>query len=112
MTSQHEFILYEKNNIFSYDMGNGKSLKCKKDNLTLRREPRMSSSLKITIEKIKALETEKKSLLTEIDDLKKIADAKALALESEVGLLRNEVKSLKVLVNGAGPDATQNKIQI
>jgi hypothetical protein len=93
-------------------MGNGKSLKCKKDNLTSRREPQMSSSLKITIEKIKALETEKKSLLTEIDGLKKIADAKALALENEVGLLRNEVKSLKVLVNGAEPSSAQNKIQI
>ena len=93
-------------------MGNGKSLKCKKDNLTSRREIRMSSSLKTTIEKIKALETEKKNLLTEIESLKKLADAKALELESEVSLLRNEVKSLKVLVNSADPNSTPNKIQI
>ncbi len=72
----------------------------------------MSSSLKTTIEKIKALEIEKKNLLTEIDRLKKLADAKALELESEVSLLRNEVKSLKVLVNSAEPNSTQNKIQI
>jgi hypothetical protein len=93
-------------------MGDGKSLKCKKDNLTSRRKLRMSSSLKTTIEKIKALEIEKKNLLNEIDGLRKIADAKALALESEVGLLRNEVKSLKVLVNGTEPNSTPNKIQI
>jgi len=68
------------------------------------------SSLKSTIDKIKALENEKKNLLVEIEGLKKIADAKALALESEVGMLRDEVKSLKVLV---GPETgAPNKIQI
>ena len=71
----------------------------------------MSSSLKTTIEKIKTLENEKKSLLAEIEGLRKTSDAKAVALEHEVGLLRDEVKSLKVLVNGSEPNA-QNKIQI
>lgn len=71
----------------------------------------MSSSLKTTIEKIRALEAEKKNLLAEIEGLRKMADAKAVALEHEVGLLRDEVKSLKVLVNGSEPNA-QNKIQI
>jgi hypothetical protein len=51
------------------------------------------SSLKNTIEKIKILEAEKKNLLAEIEGLKKIADAKAVALETEVGTLRDEVKS-------------------
>jgi hypothetical protein len=60
-------------------------------------------SLKITIEKIKNLEAEKKNLLLEIEGLKKTADAKAIALESEVGTLRDEVKSLKVLINGSEP---------
>ncbi len=70
----------------------------------------MSSSLKTTIEKIKALESEKKNLLVEIEGLKKMADAKATTLESEVGALRDEVKSLKVLV---GPQqSVPNKIQI
>jgi hypothetical protein len=69
------------------------------------------SSLKITIDKIKALETEKKNLLVEIEGLKKVADAKALALEHEVVLLRDEVKSLKGLVNGSELNP-QNKIQI
>jgi hypothetical protein len=61
-------------------------------------DPKMSGSLKNTIEKIKALETEKKNLLVEIEGLKKIADAKAISLESEVGALRDELKSLKTLV--------------
>jgi len=70
----------------------------------------MSTSLKNTIEKIKTLEAEKKNLLVEIEGLKKIADEKAVALESEVGVLRDEVKSLKTLV---GPEpSTQSKMQL
>jgi uncharacterized protein (UPF0335 family) len=69
-------------------------------------------SLKITIDKIKSLEAEKKNLLLEIEELKKTADAKAVALESEVGSLRDEVKSLKVLINGSESAADQAKLQI
>jgi uncharacterized protein (UPF0335 family) len=58
-------------------------------------------SLKENIEKIKNLEAEKKNLLIEIEELKKMADAKAVALEKEVGALRDEVKSLKTLINGS-----------
>jgi len=57
------------------------------------------SSLKDTIEKIKNLETEKKNLLLEIEELKKMADAKATALESEIAALREEAKSLKKLMS-------------
>jgi len=57
------------------------------------------SALKNTIERIRALEAERKTLLLEIDDLKKKADAKALVLEKEVTSLRDEVKSLRVLLN-------------
>jgi len=57
------------------------------------------SALKNTIERIRALEAERKTLLLEIDDLKKKADAKALVLEREVTSLRDEVKSLRVLLN-------------
>ncbi len=56
------------------------------------------SSLKNTIEKIKNLKAEKKKLLHEIEELKKTADAKATALESEIATLREEVKSLKILM--------------
>ena len=67
-------------------------------------------SLKTTIEKIRTLEVEKKNLLVEIEGLKKMADSKAAALESEVVLLRDEVKSLKTLV---GPEpSTQSKMQL
>jgi hypothetical protein len=56
------------------------------------------------------LEAEKKNLIAEIEGLKKIADAKAVSLESEVGALRDEVKSLKTLV---GPESSnQSKMQI
>jgi uncharacterized protein (UPF0335 family) len=66
-------------------------------------------SLKTTIEKIRTLEVEKKNLLVEIEGLKNKADTKAMALENEVGALREEVKSLKILVNGS-ESSPQNKI--
>jgi hypothetical protein len=65
-------------------------------------------SLKNTIEKIKNLEAEKHNLLLEIEGLKKTADAKAVALETEVGALRDEVKSLKILI-GADQNLPQGK---
>jgi uncharacterized protein (UPF0335 family) len=58
------------------------------------------SSLKETIEKIRNLEEEKRSLLREIDELKDMADAKAANLECELSALRDEVKSLKNLLQG------------
>ena len=58
------------------------------------------SSFKSTIERIKALESERKNLLLEIEELKRMADAKAKALESEITMLRDEVKSLRVLLSG------------
>ncbi len=67
------------------------------------------SSLKTTIDKIRSLEAEKKNLLTEIESLRKAADAKTVQLENEVGALREEVKSLKVLM---GQPEAQPKIQI
>ena len=62
------------------------------------------SSFKSTIEKIRALETERRNLLLEIEELKKMADAKAKALESEIGMLRDEVKSLRILLSGEEMD--------
>jgi hypothetical protein len=69
-------------------------------------------SLKITIEKIKALENEKKNLLAEIEALKKAAEAKAVALENEVDALRSEVKSFKILMNVPEQPTAPNKLQI
>ena len=58
------------------------------------------SSFKSTVEKIRALEIERRNLLLEIEELKRMADAKAKALESEINMLRDEVKSLRVLLRG------------
>jgi predicted nucleic acid-binding Zn-ribbon protein len=56
------------------------------------------SSLRNVVERLKGLETERKNLLLEIEELKKMADSKAKALEIEVSMLREEVKSLRVLL--------------
>ncbi len=45
------------------------------------------------------MEAERKALLTEIEDLRKKADAKAAGLEKEVASLRDEVKSLRGLLS-------------
>jgi len=58
------------------------------------------SRFKNTVERIKSLETERKNLLLEIEELKRMADAKADALESEIDMLRDEVKSLRMLLSG------------
>jgi hypothetical protein len=68
------------------------------------------SSLQKTIEKIKNLESEKKSLLLEIEGLKRMADAKAIALENEIVALRDEVRTLKVLMGSEQPNANPLKI--
>ena len=49
-------------------------------------------------EKISTLETERANLMVEIEKLRKVAESRANALESEVGMLRNEVKSLRELL--------------
>jgi uncharacterized protein (UPF0335 family) len=56
------------------------------------------SNLQNTIEKIKSLEAEKKNLLAEIDELKKMAEAKSSLLEAEVASLREEAKTLKTIM--------------
>jgi len=56
------------------------------------------SSLRDMTEKIKTLDAEKKNLLLEIEELKKLAESKTQALESEVGMLREEVESLRTLL--------------
>jgi uncharacterized protein (UPF0335 family) len=75
----------------------------KNTNLQTIKGDKTAMSLKNTIDKIKALEAEKKSLLIEIEELKKMADARATTLENEVGALRDEVKSLKVLIGQPEP---------
>ena len=71
-------------------------------NLPIKGKNEMST-LKNTIEKIRSLEEEKKSLLLEIEELKRMSEAKATALESEVKALREEIRSLKTLMTGLEP---------
>ena len=49
-------------------------------------------------EKISELETEKSSLIEEIERLKKTAEAKAASLEKEVVALKGEAESLRKLL--------------
>ncbi len=81
-------------------LGNRKNLKCDEHSFVRVWGLESMSSLKSTIERIKALETERANLLLEIEELKKMADAKAKTLESEINMLRDEVKSLRVLLSG------------
>ena len=69
------------------------------------------SNFKSVVERLRNLENERKNLLLEIDELKKMADSKPKALESEVGMLREEVKSLRVLLGAEEPtvDAEQEQ---
>jgi cell shape-determining protein MreC len=62
------------------------------------------SAFKNVVEKLKSLETERRNLLLEIEELKKMADSKAKALENEVGMLREEVKSLRILLGSGEPE--------
>ena len=62
------------------------------------------SSIKSTVEQIRGLENERKNLMLEIEELKKMADAKAKALESEINMLRDEVKELRLLLSGGEAD--------
>ena len=56
------------------------------------------SNFKAVAEKIKSLENERRNLVLEIEELKKLADSKAKALESEVNMLREEVRSLRMIL--------------
>jgi regulator of replication initiation timing len=65
------------------------------------------SSFKNVVDKLKGLENERRNLLLEIEELKKMADSKAKALENEVSMLREEVKSLRVLLGTGEPQLPQ-----
>jgi len=69
------------------------------------------SGIKSAVERVKALESERRNLLLEVEELKKMADAKAKALESEINMLRDEVKELRLLLGGeeVNPDLGPRK---
>lgn len=65
---------------------------------------KLMNTFKSVVERIKSLESERGNLLLEIEELRKMADSKAKALENEVSMLREEVKSLRVLLGGGEPE--------
>ncbi|HXX88061.1 MAG TPA: hypothetical protein VEH86_06425 [Candidatus Acidoferrum sp.] len=65
------------------------------------------SAFKSVVDKLRNLEGERRNLLLEIEELKKMADSKAKALENEVSMLREEVKSLRVLLGAEEPELPQ-----
>jgi hypothetical protein len=67
------------------------------------------SGLRDVTERIKTLDAEKKNLLLEIDELKKLAESKTRALESEVGMLREEVESLRTLLGVEAMDPPKSE---
>lgn len=88
---------------------NGDAAKVLSANATeFKGDGRTVMSIKSTVEQIRALETERKNLMLEIEELKKLADAKAKALESEINMLRDEVKELRLLLNGEDDMADSN----
>lgn len=72
------------------------------------------SNFKNIIERIRTLENERKNLLLEIEELRKMADSRAEALQSEVSMLKEEVRSLRVLLGTEEPepDPIQKKKQL
>jgi uncharacterized protein YlxW (UPF0749 family) len=64
----------------------------------------LMNTFKNVTEKLKTLESERRNLLLEIEELKKMADSKAKALENEVSMLREEVKSLRILLGASEPE--------
>ena len=81
-----------------------KVLSAKKDIMFPRKKGNIRvSSLKNTVDKLKNLEAEKLSLLAEVEDLKKIAEAKSAALVNDIAALREEINSLKSLMGAEKP---------
>jgi regulator of replication initiation timing len=65
------------------------------------------SNFKSVAEKIRSLENDRRNLVLEIEELKKLADSKAKALESEVSMLREEVRSLRMIL---GTSETEQEV--
>ncbi len=70
------------------------------------------SSLKETVEKLKNLEAEKLSLLAEIEDLKRIAEAKSNTLADEIAALREEINLIKGILEPEQPPSLPSEESI
>ena len=63
----------------------------------------LMQTIKSLKEKITKLQTEKSSLMSEIETLRKTAEARVTTLETEVGQMREEAKSLRELLGNNEP---------
>jgi hypothetical protein len=72
------------------------------------------NNFKSVIERLRTLENERKNLLLEIEELKKMADSRADALQNEVNMLKEDVRSLRMLLGAdePEPDPGQKKKQL
>ena len=61
----------------------------------------LTPTLKTLREKTKIMETERASLLVEIEKLKRVTESQDTALETEVNRLREELKSLRELLGSS-----------
>jgi DNA repair exonuclease SbcCD ATPase subunit len=84
---------------------NAKSAETKNVKVLVEKLEEIRKGLKQTLrglrEKISKLETERATLLVEIEKLKKVAEARANALEGDVKELREELRSLRELLGGS-----------
>jgi len=69
------------------------------------------STLRNTIEHIAQLKKERQDILKEMDDLKNLATAKEKALQSEVNMFREELKSLRQLLGVEEPAVQEEQTQ-
>ena len=65
----------------------------------------MSGSFKATADRLKDLEKQKLSLQAEVEDLRKMAEAKALSLSNEISNLKEDIDALKSLMAGEKPQS-------
>jgi hypothetical protein len=72
------------------------------------------SNFKSVIERLRTLENERKNLLLESEELRKMADSRADALQNEVTMLKEDVRSLRMLLGAdePEPDPVQKKKQL
>jgi hypothetical protein len=77
-----------------------------------REKGTVEMSSKSTIERIRNLEEEKLSLIAEVENLKRIADARANSLANEIAALRAEIKSLSALIGEEKPLLPSNNESI
>jgi hypothetical protein len=76
--------------------------------LSWKEEGKAEMSSNSIVNKLKSLEEERLSLKSEVENLKRMADAKAAALANEIASLRAEIRSLSALIGEEKPQQQSN----